>query len=391
MELRNLKLDDFDASVDLSQYAFQYSLTAEQREEHRKSFKPEQVWGVFEQNELEAQLTVIPLEMHIQGRKYAMGGIAGVASWPEHRRRGNVAQLLRHVLLHMKENGISVSSLAPFSFGFYKKYGWELYVEYKQYTIETGLFPQRKEIEGKVSREAADIPLLSRLYEAYASRYNGTLHRSEEWWKNTLKNSKKGYTAVYYGQDGEAVGYILYEIKARVLHVHEMVFENEQARQALWTYLASHDSMVEKAVLKAPMDDTLPFLLSNPRIGQEIVSYFMARIVDTEAFVQQYAFAPTAQGTRLTIRLNDPNAPWNEGDWNLSVTADGKGTMEPVKLEEGAQPDLSCDINTWSALMMGYRSASELNRFGRLAGSPEAAEQLHAVIPQRQTYLMDFF
>ena len=93
MELRNLTFDDFDASVDLSQYAFQYSVTAEQREERRSRFKPEQVWGIFDHDKLEAQLTVIPLQLYIQGRVFEMGGIAGVSSWPEHRRRGNVALL----------------------------------------------------------------------------------------------------------------------------------------------------------------------------------------------------------------------------------------------------------------------------------------------------------
>ncbi|MBW7459144.1 GNAT family N-acetyltransferase, partial [Paenibacillus sepulcri] len=305
MELRNLTFDDFDASVDLSQYAFQYSVTAEQREERRSRFKPEQVWGIFDHDKLEAQLTVIPLQLYIQGRVFEMGGIAGVSSWPEHRRRGNVALLIRHALLQMREKGRSISCLAPFSFGFYRKYGWETYTDYKKYTIETALFPQRVQVEGRVSLEDADIPLLSRLYEAYASRYNGTLQRSEQWWKDSVLSRKKGYTAVYYRADGEAAGYLLYEIGQRVLTIHEMVYENEQGRQALWTYLASHDSMVEKAVLNAPMDDALPFLLSNPRIGQEIVPYFMARIVDTATFVKQYAFGASGSDTTLTLQLKD--------------------------------------------------------------------------------------
>ena len=70
-----------------------------------------------------------------------------------------------------------------------------------------------------MSLEDADIPLLSRLYEAYASRYNGTLQRSERWWKDSVLSRKKGYTAVYYRADGEAAGYLLYEIEtARADH-----------------------------------------------------------------------------------------------------------------------------------------------------------------------------
>ncbi len=93
----------------------------------------------------------------------------------------------------------------------------------------------------------------------------------------------------------------------------------------------------------------------------------------------------------LTLELKDQHAPWNEGLWSLSVSADGSGAMERLSSNEGASADLACGISTWSALMMGYSSPMELHRFGRLAGSQEAARQLEAVIQPRQTYLMDFF
>src|SRR5690242_15461608 len=89
MELRGLTKDDFDAGITLSMYAFQYALTPEQLEEQRAQFKPEWAWGVFESGKLEAQLTIIPLHMYVQGKPYAMGGLAGVSTWPEHRRRGH--------------------------------------------------------------------------------------------------------------------------------------------------------------------------------------------------------------------------------------------------------------------------------------------------------------
>ena len=45
MELRQLRMDEFDISTKLSEYAFQYTLTPEQRESNQKHFKPERFWG----------------------------------------------------------------------------------------------------------------------------------------------------------------------------------------------------------------------------------------------------------------------------------------------------------------------------------------------------------
>ena len=196
-EMRQLTADDYEASSALSMYAFQYTLSPEQQEERRRRFKPEQVWGVFAGDRLEAQLMLLPLRIYVQGQLLDMGGIASVSTWPEQRRRGHVARLLKHALLQMRENGQSVSCLAPFSFGFYRKFGWEIYTDYKTYTVDSQLLPPRAESEGRVERIDAEacIPLLSRLYEDYAQSYNGTLARDDEWWRQSVFRRKKGSAA----------------------------------------------------------------------------------------------------------------------------------------------------------------------------------------------------
>ncbi|MFD2881051.1 GNAT family N-acetyltransferase [Paenibacillus rhizoplanae] len=63
----------------------------------------------FEGDGIGAQLTLLPLQACIQGRPVSMGGIAGVATWPENRRQGYVAHLLTHALKTMNENGQTLS------------------------------------------------------------------------------------------------------------------------------------------------------------------------------------------------------------------------------------------------------------------------------------------
>src|SRR5690606_11674243 len=125
--IKTLEDEHFQQSVSLSSFAFQFPLTAQQLEERKATFnQPEQTrLGVFKDEQLCAQATLLDLQTYIAGQAFHMGGIAGVSTWPEHRRNGYVASLLKELLLIMKQKGQSISMLYPFSFAFYRKYGWE--------------------------------------------------------------------------------------------------------------------------------------------------------------------------------------------------------------------------------------------------------------------------
>ena len=80
--------------------------------------KEEDVWGYFVNDRLASQLRLLPLAIWLNGVRYEMGGIASVATWPEYRRQGQVGKLLRHMLKVMRDKGMTVSMLHPFSFAF---------------------------------------------------------------------------------------------------------------------------------------------------------------------------------------------------------------------------------------------------------------------------------
>lgn len=400
MEIRTLTMDEFEAGLDLSEYAFQYKLSEEHREAHRGRFVPERNWGVFEEKELLAKLTLLPLQLYMQGQPVLMGGIAGVASWPEKRRSGLVSRLLSTVLARMNEQGYSLSCLHPFSIPFYRKFGWEVYTDYKKYTIPVNQFPSKRALPGSIKRDIKDIALLNRLYEAFASRYNGTLLRNERWWTYNVLTPER-HTAVYYSENGEPEGYILYRIENRELTVHEFVFLHETARQGLWTYLSNHDSMVTQAIIdRVPSNDLLPFLLNDPRCKQEVMPYFMARIVNAATLIQQYRFnklGSSESPIQLRLRLRDDFAAWNDGLWGLEISLEGQGKLQLVAEEEAntqenrAEDVLDCNIQTLTALMLGYKRPLELFDCGQLKGPLANVELLERLLPIQQTALMDFF
>ncbi|WP_051344356.1 GNAT family N-acetyltransferase [Alicyclobacillus herbarius] len=404
-EIRRLRREELTQHLTLDEFAFQFQFDPETRQQILHEVDAATILGCFIDGELVAQAQVLPLTAYVAGTPYAMGGVASVATWPEYRRGGKVARLLRRALLEMREAGQTLSMLAPFSFAFYRKYGWEMLMERRLYTLSEREWPRFPDTGGRLER-TTDWQRLSRIYEAYARRYTGMLSRTEHWWEQRIARRKPGQRAVYINASGAETGYILYQVQQNVLTVHELVFLDEDARRGLWNFIANHDSMAREAKLVAPLDDTLPYLLDNPRITQELEPYFMARIVDVEAFLQTYPFVPVDEAWRLLFSVTDTYAPWNEAGFQVQWRdlanssekvcvhrMDGQAVGIQAQTTRGSSGELivDVDIQDLTAMLMGYQRPVRLWQMGRLHCDERAVALLERVVPQQTPYLLDFF
>lgn len=373
-EIRPLREAEALEDAYLSEFAFQYELTDEEREQRVKHVLPEQILGYFVDGTLAAKAIFLPLKIYIAGKIFAMSGVAGVATWPEHRRGGKVARLLRQGLVDMRARGESVSMLHPFSFAFYRRYGWELTFERKQMELTVHQLP-RFSAPGWTFTRTEERTRLAPIYDAYAAQYNGMLARDATWWETRVGRRQRVQIALCIDANGNERGYIIYHVKDEVFTAVECVYLDEEARRALWTFIANHDSMARTFKILAPVRDSLPFLLPDPRVKQEIISYFMARIVDVKAFLAAYPFTSPAV---LAVTVEDADAPWNNGTFSTGASG-----------QHAAQ--VSCDIQTLTAMFFGYQRPRQLHRLGRLTGSEDAIAAWEAAIAQHEPFLLDFF
>ncbi|WP_409253581.1 enhanced intracellular survival protein Eis [Bacillus sp. SCS-153A] len=380
MTIKKLNNHQYGESLNLSMYAFQYNVPEDEKENRFKQLEKQELYGIEVDDQLAAKLHLLSLTVFLGGKKFNMGGIAGVATYPEYRRQGYVKELLVYSLKRMKEKGQSVSMLHPFSIAFYRKYGWELFSTLKKVKVAHTELKMFERVSGQVKRYTKDnYPLeLEEVYNGYARKFSGMLAREKEWWKErTITNLN---VAIYYNQEGKGLGYILYAIKEQKMKVEEFAALNAEARSGLWNFICQHDSMLEEVELTLSPDDPLVFLLNNPKTPTELHPYFMARVVDVPSFLEQFLILFESE---VTFKISDTYAPWNNGAFTVTSDKVFKGGGEHSNIIE-------MDVNALVPLFFGVYTPAALREMGVLKGNDESVSSLKN-IQAKPGFFIDFF
>lgn len=381
---------DYEAIFALSEFAFQYKLNPDDLEEKKQEAARHIIWGIMDQDEIAAKLHLIPLSVYLNGKAIDMGGVSGVATWPEYRRSGMVKQLLYHSLKYMKAHGQTISYLHPFSFAFYRKYGWELAFGEKEYSIPMERLSKNIEASGYVRRRKKDIPLLNAIYSAYAKHFSGMLIRDEKWW-NERVIQKDMHIAVSYNENDEPNGYILFNVKNNTFHAKDMAYTSMNGRKLLLRFIANHDSMAQKVEIVVPENDRLPCLLNEPRFEQKVKPYFMARIVDIHAFLKQFPF--TSNHESITLHIEDTFFPENTGTYQLRQNGDATNItfINDKPTMRAASASIQCSVQKLTSMCLGYSRPMDLSETGLIEGEKSEIEKLERIIPEQQPFFADFF
>ncbi len=390
MRIVQLREDQFRDAIRLSEYAFQYKVPEEQIEQRLENLKRRhQIFGILDGQNLASKLHLIRFEIYMGAVRIKMGGVAGVATYPEYRRKGHVKELLAHALKHMKENGYAVSMLHPFSVAFYRKYGWELFSNRLKCSLSKADLVMHGYVPGHIRRFTKESHNgdVEKVYERFAEQFFGMLVRDETWWFNAVYQDL--YAAVYYDEQHEPQGYILYEVKDSKMTVEEFVALNGEARSGLWNFICQHDSMIKELEITTHEREPLLFALQEPRVKAELTPYFMVRIVDVELFLKQYPFNWTNVEDSVVLHVVDSFAPWNNktvllGDGEVSI-------LEQAEAPAFAERGIRLNINSLSTALFGYRRPRELYEVNLLSGTEEEIQAFERLIPAQQPFFYDFF
>lgn len=361
------------------------------------------VRGLFQADgTLVAALTNFSFELHLDGGRIGMGGIAAVASAPEHRRGGNVARLLSECLKESREQGLPLSGLYPFDQTFYRKFGWEVASAYLEHKVGVEAIAQFRSAGGAVTRHhpgEEDWREPSAIYDQYVKSLRGYMVRpGEAFWKAWVsspwrREAMRWHLAVWCpdpGTDPQGYAYYRFETEEgkQVLRVKELIALTSAAREGLFGFLAQHDSAVARITLHTPREFPLWYYFANTsKVETRLVSGAMLRIVDLKRAFEQRPW-PSALSGALVIGMTDQMAPWNAGSWRVSFEA-GTATVERVS---GEQEDLSGAVQTWSQIYSGLVTPQQAVEAGRLqSASPRALDLLQTACAGPSFFYYEFY
>ncbi|EEM89248.1 GNAT family N-acetyltransferase [Bacillus thuringiensis serovar vazensis] len=385
MNVIRLKEDKFREALRLSEYAFQYKVDEDRLQQQITKMKEShEVYGIMEGENLAAKLHLIPFHIYIGKEKFKMGGVAGVATYPEYRRSGYVKELLQHSLQTMKKDGYTVSMLHPFAVSFYRKYGWELCANLLVCHMTKSDLVMKKQVNGTVKRfnKENHQEEVEKLYETFAERFSGMLVRNEKWWLQAVYDDLT--LAIYYDENKTAAGYMLYKIEKSKMTVEEFVPLHNEARNGLWNFICQHDSMIKDLEMTVSENEPLLYTLQEPRVKAEIKPYFMGRIVDVEQFLKQYELNWNNVQQEVILHITDSFAQWN----NITVRL---ANHEITIIEEPIDKGIKLDINALSTILFGYKRPLDLNELELISGSEEEIRAFENVVPVRKPFIYDFF
>jgi len=346
-------------------------------------------------------LTILPMQIYVAVAKVPMGGIGQVATLAEERNKGYASALMRHALRELHRRGLCTSALFPFSFSYYRKFGYELGGNHCQFWSRPSNIPAFGERQHCRSANGdGDLVLIGQLYERHSQIRSCALVRSPERWAKLLNGN--GKKAVLYDR-GDARGYLVYSDEidyhgARVLRVQELVSTDPESARGLVGYLASFEGdTVEWSTTAA--DLSAVGLLSTvaplregykPRGIATVRPMFQFRVVDV----------------LNAVKARSPDWKWLEGELSLAVRDEiNTENSAPVaigckdgtvQIMRGHRTEhcLEADIRIFSQLFCGYLTPTEAASQGLIQiSSPDLLPLADQMFPKFEPFIpeMDRF
>jgi len=290
----------------------------------------------------------------------------GISTQPEYRRGGYVRQMFAKAFTMAPERGWAVSMLHPFSFGYYRKFGYERVSDHLVMGFPIAKLEYLPRVNELVRLQGSErVPDVVTIYEKFAENR----HIMFERWDGSRfpldpKLSEKSTYIRYHGN--EPVGYItlgvekvfMYNHSANVnLNIYEMAYVSPDALRDLLGFVRMFEGENETVLVhNAAMMPELDLMLRHyTHTSYKTVPDIMARILDTETMLKANKY-PKENG-HFTIAVDD-DQPLCKGVYAVEY-ADGK--CEVTRRADSCDGyvgkyDFKCNAPALTQLLYGYYS-----------------------------------
>ena len=400
MEVRAVKPEEVVHFYQIQSIAYLYTQDFSGYEKEPNKFQGgyENVRAVFDDSgKLCAGLVLNPFSMHFDGSTVMMGGIGGVATLPEERRKGYVRSLFKSCVEEMYDKGYIFSYLFPFSYAYYKKFGYELSMTDVEYTLPFSALNHLKQTGNvQMFKPGMDTADVIRIYDQYTAGKNFSIAREEKNWKGFFSkdpNKNNVFTYIWYTKEGTAKGYLQCSIdrsdhssKEPNMRMNELVWLSTEALSGMLAFMQNFSSQFHKLIIRIPhFEDLMPFFPEPYQLEQRIKAHGMNRVINVKKALELMRI-PSGKG-ELAIEVHDDFFPRNTGKYLITWKEDqSKVTFDPEERES----DLICDVTCFSQLVTGFKTVSQLSDMGSVKVKGDT-KGLNKLFTKTQLFSNDFF
>lgn len=322
--------------------------------------------------ELVSSLVCTPGPVYIAGSSVPHSAVGAVGTLAEHRKHGCAHAMMVKSVQILREEEIYLSSLWPFSYKYYRKFGWEVGSEIRSFGAQGKVFAEMGDPSKVRGVESDDLEAIKEIYTSYVLDFNCSTDRSDHWW-NAMNQMLKflkfeqeaGHGTVVHVTEDEVDGYAVYELTTGEngisVNVKESAFEFPEHRRDMLAFLGSvyRESQM---VFGAPMSDLFLQELPDPRVVTTVINpSFQFRVIDPEKAISSMGqTGDESLSGRFTLKLTDP--VFTQGfEFGVQVDAGVISICKPSPKNR-----LSMSVETLARVYSGYLSAADAWGLGRI-------------------------
>lgn len=298
----------------------------------------------------------------------ALPGVTWVSVAVTHRRRGILRSLMQRQLRSYAEQGCAVAALTASEGGIYQRFGYGPATQKRKTVIDRRVARLREPatsagVQVMHGSEVADV--LPGIYRRWQESTPGAISRSDAWWTRFFldpQSGRDGATARVYLVHAD--GYVAYRARgswgdgqsAPVVDVTDYAVVSGAAHAALWHVLLGLDLFGEIKSSAIPLDDPLPFRLTDPRQSRTagVTDALWIRLIAAALQARSY-------GAEIDLVIEVHDELFGDARFRLAAGRDGATCTRTQ-----AMPDLRCDVAALGSLYLGGHRLGQLVAAGRV-------------------------
>lgn len=351
-------------------------------------------WGYFHHGKMLGAIETLRHQLMFEENVISVGELYMVGTLPEARGRGCVTAMMRTVLKEMRLRGDVFAILIPFSFSFYRRYGFDLVSEDMEQTADIEQFaPFSCTMHVKQVSSQEDVNILRGLYERFIFPLNFANVRSDRDWlyhehgefgeRDFFDSDRTTYTYLFSDENDTPRGYLSFVFVTGddgpfigTMKIKDIVYDTPSVLLNMLGFIYSMRAKF-RDVKVSFMDSTdLSLILpESDDVKRTLGGHFMARALNVDA-VLRLLTQPEGYGT-YTVQVTDVFMPENSGIYKVTYM-DGQTesvTVDPLPSDPDAvsHADLCVTIDTFTQLAVGRADlTTALCRPGTKLNSSEA-------------------